>query len=142
MQERSSEREVRFAVRGERRNGIHRLSLVGQLDPSSVPMLEGELDDVAHPGGAIILDLSDLDSVDPSGVLALEGLAQHADRGGWWLFIANCRRHVRDAFERAGIGGLLTTTDVWDVLASGDGRWSPISLPPLRGSGQGEGRSA
>ena len=125
--------ESLFAVRGDRRNGIDRLSLLGELTRATVPLLTHELDGIAHAGGAVILDLRALESVDASGVRAIEGMSRHADRGGWWLFIVNCGARVREAFERAGTGALLTVTDVSDVLASGDGGWSPISLPPRPG---------
>ena len=131
MQNPIDEPEAHFSVRGDRRNGVDRLTLVGELDRSSVPMLEGELEHVAHAGGALIIDLRDLDTVDEAGVLALEATAQHAGQYGWWLFIVNCRGLVRDAFERAGADMLLSDTDVSVILASGDGAWAPTTLPPL-----------
>jgi anti-anti-sigma regulatory factor len=76
------EPEPHFSVRGDRRNGVDRLTLVGELDRSSVAMLEGELEHVAHAGGALIIDLRDLDTVDEAGVLALEATAQQAGRYG------------------------------------------------------------
>lgn len=125
--------EARFAVHGDRRNGVDRLSLVGELDRSNVSTLEDELEGIAHAGGALVLDLRDLDSVDPDGVRALEATAQHAGQDGWWLFIVNSQDPIRHAFELAGADMLLSETDVSDVLASGDGGWSPMSLPPLSG---------
>lgn len=128
MQNTKTAPESLFAVRGDRRNGIDRLSMLGELSRSTVPLLERELDDVAHAGGAVVLDLGALESVDASGVRALEGMARDAGRGRWRLFIVNCGGRARDAFERAGAGALLSVTDVSDVLASGAGEWSPISL--------------
>jgi anti-anti-sigma factor len=125
--------ESRFAVRGDRRNGVDRLSLIGELDLESIPTFEHELEAVAHAGGALIIDLRALDAVDADGVHALEETAMHAGQEGWWLFIVNSRSLVRDAFERAGVDMLLSDMDVSEVLASGDGEWSPTSLPPLPG---------
>ena len=133
MQSLISPPETRFAVHGDRRNGIDRLSLVGELDRSTVPILEVEVYDVAHAGGAIVLDLRDLDAVDPARVPALEAMAQHAGQHRWWLFIVNCRDLVRDAFDGSSASDLLNEIDVSDVLAFGDGEWSPTSLPPLPG---------
>jgi anti-anti-sigma factor len=121
----------RFAVRGDRRNGVDRLSLVGELDRDNLSTFAHELEAVAHAGGALIIDLRELDSVDDEGVHALEDTAMHAGQQGWWLFIVNSRSLVRDAFERAGVDMLLSDMDVSEVLASGDGEWSPTSLPPL-----------
>lgn len=124
--------EVPFTVRGHRRNGVVRLSLVGALDRRTVPKLEVWLDDIAHAGGALVLDLHDLDSVDIQGVRALEEIGQRAGEEGWLLFIVNVQHAVRDAFELDGAGDLLCE-DVLDLLASGEGDWAPILLPPLPG---------
>ncbi len=133
MQNRIDTQGSRFTVRADRRNGVDRLSLVGELDRDNVSRFEHELGGVTHAGGALIIDLRELDSVDDDGVHALEETAMRAGEGGWWLFIVNSRSLVRDAFERAGVDMLLSDTDISEVLASGDGEWSPTSLPPLPG---------
>lgn len=133
MQNRIDTPESRFVVRGDRRNGVDRLSLIGELDRDTVSTFEDELEGVAHVGGALIIDLRELEAVDPDGVRALEATAQHAGQDGWWLFIVNSRDPVRHAFELAGADMLLSETDISDVLASGDGGWSAMSLPPLPG---------
>lgn len=133
MQNRIDTPEPRFAVRGDRRNGVDRLSLVGELDRDNLSTFEHELEGVTHAGGALIIDLRGLDSVDDDGVRVLEETALHAGQGGWWLFIVNSCGLVRDAFERAGVDMLLSDMDVSEILASGDGEWSPTSLPPLPG---------
>jgi anti-anti-sigma regulatory factor len=125
--------DPRFAVHGDRRNGVDRLSLVGELDRNNLFTFELELEGVAHAGGALIIDLRELDAVDGVGVHALERAAMQAGQDGWWLFIVNSRSLVREAFERAGVDMLLSDMDVSEVLASGDGEWSPTSLPPLPG---------
>ena len=116
-----------------RRNGIDRLSLVGALDLSNVLMLEGELTAVAHAGGALVLDLRELTSIDRWGLHTLERVARRSNSGTSRLFIVNARGPVRDAFEAAGIADLLGGADLSDLLDTGDATWSPISLPPLPG---------
>jgi anti-anti-sigma factor len=124
--------EARLAVLGDRRNGVDRLSLIGELDGSTASLLEAELDDVAHAGGAVVLDLHHIESVEPEAVEALEEMGRRAGDGGWLLFIVNVHEPVRDAFEREGADELLSD-DVVDLLSSADGDWAPISLPPLPG---------
>ena len=119
---------VRFAVVGDRRNGVDRLSLIGTLDRDTVALLESEVDGVAHPGGAVVLDLLNLASVDRAAVFALEAMARVATEGGWLLLLVHCREPGLEVFERAGALGLLSS-DVSDVLSAGDGDWEPISLP-------------
>lgn len=123
---------VHFAVLGDRRNGVERLSLIGTLDRSTVRMLEREIEDVSHADGAVVLDLANLDMVDIDAVRALEAIARRAVEERWFLFIVHCRDAVRGAFEREGGAGLLSA-DVSEVLSSGEGDWAPISLPPLPG---------
>jgi anti-anti-sigma regulatory factor len=123
---------VHFAVIGDRRNGVDRLSLIGTLDRSTVAILEREVDDVSHADGAIVLDLHNLDAVEVDAVRALQAMAQRAADGGWFLFIVHSAEPVREAFERDGAADLLSG-DVSDILSSGDGDWAPIALPPLPG---------
>ena len=123
---------VHFAMLGDRRNGVERLSLIGTLDGSTVRLLEREVDDVSHADGAVVLDLHNLDLVDIDAVRSLEAIARRAVDEGWFLFIVHCSAPVRAAFEREGGAGLLSA-DVSEVLSSGEGDWAPISLPPLPG---------
>ena len=82
---------VHFAVLGDRRNGVERLSLIGTLDRSTVAILEREVDDVSHAEGAVVLDLHNLDVVDIDAVRALEAMARSAADGGRLLFIVHGR---------------------------------------------------
>lgn len=132
MQNGYDTQHVHFAVIGDRRNGVDRLSLIGALDRSTVAILEREVDDLSHANGAIVLDLYNLDAVEVDAVRALQAMAQRAADGGWFLFIVHSSEPVREAFEGAGVADLLCA-DVSDILSSGDGDWAPITLPPLPG---------
>jgi anti-anti-sigma regulatory factor len=123
---------VFFAVLGDRRNGIDRLSLIGTLDRSTLTLLEEEVAGLSHAGGALVVDLQNLDAVELDAVLALQAMALRAAGDGWSLFIVHSREPVRRAFERVGAADLLSA-DVSAVLSEGAGDWAPISLPPLPG---------
>jgi anti-anti-sigma factor len=123
--------DLRFTITRSRRNGIDRLCLVGALDHSSVLMLEGELNAVAREGGALVLDLGALTSIDRWGLHTLERVARRSDPRTSHLLIVNGQGSVLDAFETAGMGDLLSGTDLSDLLNDGRGEWSPISLSPL-----------
>jgi anti-anti-sigma factor len=126
--------DIHFAMLGDRRNGVERLSLIGALDRSTVGVLEQEVEELAHPDGAVVLDLYNIHAVDLDAVRVLESMAQRAAAGGWLLFLVHAQTSVRDAFERVGCARLLSG-DVSDALSSGDGDWAPISLPPQRVNG-------
>jgi anti-anti-sigma factor len=131
VQQPEADLDTRFAVLGTRRNGIDRLSLIGELDRSTVLILESELVSVAHPGGAIVLDLGDLTSIDEWGLRALGRVARRAGGSRGRLSIVNGHGVVLEAFERAGVGYLLSGTDLSELLDAGQGEWSPVSLPPF-----------
>jgi anti-anti-sigma regulatory factor len=127
LQQSTAVDETRFAVRASRRNGIDRLFLIGELDRTSVLVLERELLGVAHAGGAVILDLRDLTTIDRWGLRTLERAAQRAGPSAWRLSIINGRGLVLDAFEKAGIDHLLSGPSLPDLLDGGDGEWTAIS---------------
>ncbi|HEX9299182.1 MAG TPA: STAS domain-containing protein [Actinomycetota bacterium] len=131
MQNTNVAAETGFAIRGDRRIGIVRLFVSGTLDAFTVPILERELDAVAYPGGALILDLGDVIAIDRFGLDALEAAGQRANRDGWRLSVVNSNDAVRRVFEASGDDQLLSATDVSHLLDAGDGEWSPIPLPPI-----------
>jgi len=122
--------DLGFAITRSRRNGIDRLCLAGALDHSSVLLLEGELNAVDREGGALVLDLGALVSIDRWGLHTLERVARRSDPCASQLFIVNGQGPVVDAFETAGMGDLMGGPDLSELLDAGDGEWSP-SLPPL-----------
>jgi anti-anti-sigma factor len=85
----------------------HTLVLVGELTHRSAHTLELELERLYEEGvTAIILDLRQLEHVDPIGVAVIAfrcGLYQR--RGVGFMLIPGSRR-VQAAFERAGVGDL------------------------------------
>ena len=136
MQNPTGASTARLTIYADRRNGIDRLTLAGELDSSSVLLLEAELNAVTHPTGALILDLRALRSIDQWGVRAIERAARRADRREFRLFIVG-QGAVLDALEASCIRHLLSGVDLSDLLGSGDGMWAPISLPPLPGQRNG-----
>jgi anti-anti-sigma regulatory factor len=116
--------------RGDRRNGFDRIAVAGVLDRSSMLLLESELTAIMRTPVALILDLRGLRSIDRWGVHALDRATHRADACGSRLFIVS-QGTVLVALEAAGIGHLLSSADVSDLLESDGGAWTPVSLPPL-----------
>jgi anti-anti-sigma factor len=90
----------------------HTLVLVGELTHRSAHTLELELERLYEEGvTAIILDLRQLEHVDPIGVAVIAfrcGLYRR--RGVGFMLIPGSRR-VQGAFERAGVGDLPFQVD-------------------------------
>jgi anti-anti-sigma factor len=124
--------DVPFAILADRRNGVDRLRLAGTLDRSSLPLVEHSVTELSRAGGALVLDLHNVDAVEINAVRALRAIARRADDAGGSLFIVHSREQVRDRFEGVGAGDLLSA-DVSADLAAGAGDWVPISLPPFPG---------
>jgi ABC-type transporter Mla MlaB component len=137
VQNPTEEPEVRFAVLGDRKDGVDRLSLIGTLDRDTVALLESEVDGVARGGGAVVLDLLHLERVESDAVRAVEAMARRAIEDGWMLSLVRFPDPVRAAFESDGIWGLLGA-DVSDALSVGDGEPEPLTLPPSPGQGEGD----
>jgi anti-anti-sigma factor len=126
-----------LTVRGERRNGIDRLVVAGELDIFTAQILRREIDDVSHAGAALVLDLRDVRFIDRFGVRVLERAAENAGYDAWRLCIVNPRDDVRYVIEMARADHLLSANDVSDFVDEGDTDWSPISLPTLLGQRDG-----
>lgn len=70
----------------------------GELDLSTVPVLEGHLGGVLDGAGDVVLDVADLDFIDSSGVRVLLSLARRIqDRGR--LVIVNPPAQVRRVLD-------------------------------------------
>jgi anti-anti-sigma regulatory factor len=132
VQHPTSAPDVRFVIRSYRRNGIDRLFLVGDLDRDSVLMLEAELNAVRRTGGALIIDLAELSSIDRWGLHTLERASRPVGADVCRPSIVHCHGPVLAAFEEAGLASVLSETDLADLLDA-DGAWSPVTLPPLLG---------
>jgi anti-anti-sigma factor len=76
-----SKPELRIDVFQE--EGAVRLALAGELDLGSAPMLMAELHQARAAHRSVVLDLSQLDFIDSTGVHVLIDAARSADRDGW-----------------------------------------------------------
>jgi anti-anti-sigma factor len=67
-----------FSVRNERAGRVHRVTPVGELDISTVPVLESELDAVPalDPDLVIVIDLTELAFMDSTGLHLLLRLTE------------------------------------------------------------------
>lgn len=71
-----------FAVKTEQlADGIRAIAVSGELDMSTAPQLERELDD-ADPGASVVLDLCDCEFIDSTGIALIVRSWQRIDREG------------------------------------------------------------
>jgi anti-anti-sigma factor len=64
-----------------------RIELVGELDLSVAGRLRDRLDELAQPGAKVVLDLSQLDFIDSSGINVIVTYHRQASQDGWTLLV-------------------------------------------------------
>jgi len=75
------------------------LSLAGELDIASAPLLERAVDDVDRP---LVIDLAEVTFMDSTGLRALLLARQQAQNGGHELALRPGPRQVQRVFELSG----------------------------------------
>ena len=98
---------LRVDVRSE--NGAALLSVAGELDLASSPVLERELERAfGDDPGLVIIDLRDLEFMDSTGLSVLIRAHNRAQETGKKLGIVNGSRQVRRLLSLTGVADRLT----------------------------------
>ena len=101
-----------FTVRTDRKNGVGRVALEGELDMATVPVLEEHLAVLEQDRvKALVLDLRDLTFVDSTGLHAFLSASQRAVDNGHRFAIVGVTDSTRRLFEITGTERLLDTDD-------------------------------
>ena len=85
------------------------IAVRGELDLSTAPDLEGPLDDAVASGDAsVLIDLSDCEFIDSTGIALIVRAWQHLDRtaggeGSGRVIIYGCNDQVRRVLEITGL---------------------------------------
>lgn len=99
----------RFSVQEDLGGSIARLCLIGELDLSTVPLLEERLNRIEENGNvAIIMDLHRLEFTDCKGLSALLAAQKRASARCDYLLLLNARPEVRRLFSLTGHSRLLS----------------------------------
>ncbi len=98
-----------FALQTASRDGTVVVSLTGELDIRTSPELQHTLA-TAQSGDArsVVVDLSELQFIDSTGLRVLLRAKRHANDGGSELHVRNARAEVRRLLEIAGVLELLS----------------------------------
>ncbi len=101
-----------LVVRSERDGDVHVVALSGELDLASVPAVEQELRSVeATDADAILLDLSDVQFIDSTGVRMLIMAEQRSRWDSGRLVLKRPPDTVFRAIRIAGVAELLPFAD-------------------------------
>jgi anti-sigma B factor antagonist len=114
---------VEFAVATQQRREGSVVKLSGEVDLYSAPQLRSTLDELVAAGARnIVVDLSDVDFLDSSGLGALIGALKHLrELGHGFIRLAAPAPHVGKILELTGINQVLdvfTTVEAALALSS------------------------
>jgi anti-anti-sigma factor len=114
-------------------HGAVRLSLSGELDLAVADRLRSRLQQLARARATIILDLSDLQFIDSTGLQILITNFNEATHDGWQLRIdPNLTRPVRRVVELVGIDHILWPSAPDTSHPGQQRRDPPTARPTLR----------
>ena len=109
--------EVPFSAQIDVRNDVANITLSGELDLATVPLLEDRL---AHLEGdgvkAIMLDLRDLSFLDSSGLETFVSARERANRDGHRFLLIGASSSARRLFGLTGTEFLLAVQDPAETL--------------------------
>jgi len=110
-----------LSIDAEVRNGIKRVSLRGEIDLSTVDLLDGQLLRQDGVASEEMLDLRDVSFMDSTGLHALLRARALGERDGRRVVVLGVSPAVRRVFELSGVGRLLDfdAVDLLDRFTSG-----------------------
>lgn len=107
-----------FTARVEPGNSATTIALSGELDMSTVPILEEHLERIEAEGvKAIVVDLVELTFMESLGVHAFVTARKRADANGRQLLLVGAKPTVRRVFELTGTDSLLTSENIAALYA-------------------------
>jgi anti-anti-sigma factor len=116
------------------REGLHTLSLGGELDIASASALHGAISrmlDRASPGDAIVLDLSGLIFIDSTGLAEIILTSQLCERDGHGFALIQGPRAVQRIFELTGLVDALPFLDATTNVERSDSIASESARKPI-----------
>jgi anti-anti-sigma factor len=117
-------RPVPFDVRSEElEGGISALTVRGELDMNTAPELERSLE--AAPGASIMLDLSDCEFIDSTGIALIVRTWQRLDSDGdGRLVLCRVKHQVRRLLEITGVENSISIHDQRDTALAELRSWT------------------
>src|SRR3954452_5653062 len=113
-----------FKVDGETAASLHTVRVSGELDQSTAPEMRTALDDALAAGANILIDLSDCEFIDSTGLSLLVEAKRDLDGGERRFGVCCPDPNVRRLLELTGIDQAVNLFDTRDdaLAALSDGR--------------------
>jgi anti-anti-sigma factor len=102
-------RELEVAVR--RRDGVAVIDLVGDVDAAAEATLQRGYDEAARDGGPVLLNFSEADYINSTGIALIVGLLAQARTHGVEITACGLSDHYREIFEITRLADFMTIAD-------------------------------
>ena len=99
-----------FDVKADVHDGLAVVSVVGELDIATASRLSHLLTELAEPGRVVLVDLSDTDFMDSTGIAELAIACKHQRELGGDLILDAPNRAVSKVIEISGMDRVMTVT--------------------------------
>ena len=96
-----------LTLESERGESETTVRATGRITSATSATLENSLRDLVSSNLRVVLDLTNVDYIDSSGLGALVSVYMHAKRANCDLEIANPRSRIKDLFSRSGLGSVF-----------------------------------
>jgi anti-sigma B factor antagonist len=103
-----------FKVQAEKEGDLHTVEVVGELDQATAPQLRSVLSTVLDDGGSVLVDLTDCEFIDSTGLSLMVESKRTIDNGERRFGVCCPHKDVRRMLELTGIDkavGLFDTRD-------------------------------
>jgi anti-sigma B factor antagonist len=100
-------RPAELRLEPEKKESETTVRATGRITSSTSAMLENTLRDLVSNNKRLILDLTNVEYIDSSGLGALVAVYMHATRANCELEIANPKSRIKDLFGRSGLGNVF-----------------------------------
>jgi anti-sigma B factor antagonist len=97
-------RPTELRLESEKTGSETTVHATGRITSSTSAHLENTLRDLVSNNKRLVLDLTNVDYIDSSGLGALVAVYMHATRANCELEIANPKSRIKDLFSRSGLG--------------------------------------
>jgi anti-sigma B factor antagonist len=101
-------RPAELRLEPERKASETLVRATGRITSSTSATLETTLRDLVSESKRVVLDLTQVDYIDSSGLGALVSVYMHARRANCDLEIANPKQRLKDLFSRSGLAKVFT----------------------------------
>jgi anti-sigma B factor antagonist len=105
---------MRVVVRREEDRVV--LSVHGELDLASAPLLQSEIESVETEQGALVLDLEDLDFVDSTGLRVILAAHERSQERGHEFAVTRGSRQIQRLLDITRVGEHLRIIESPDEL--------------------------